>query len=178
MVSDDTNAFADAGFDAVETREPLLEVDAGVTEGRQDVVGDAALARLFDNALAREPGHAATGVTNDDDLSGVELVNGDEDAPHDAAEGMRDDRPGVLDHLDVAVAEAHGAGQELNQARIHARENDEPLIGKSVGKELFIFLAVDEGTVVVEDFGDGGHRGGTIAGGGGGGQMGVLGTLR
>src|SRR5688572_32873515 len=79
MPADGLDAGADAFFDGFEAGEPFFEVDAAVAEGVEDLVGDAALAGLVQDAGAGEAGHATLMVADDGHLLRAQLVDGDED---------------------------------------------------------------------------------------------------
>jgi len=91
-------------------------------------------------------------MADDGDFGGEEFVDGDEQAAHDAAEGVGDDRAGVLDDLGVAVAEVHGPREKLDEAGVHAGEDNQLLVGEGIGKEWLVFPLPDEPGVVLLDF--------------------------
>src|SRR5262245_37555835 len=152
MVSNDFDTLDHAVSDLIESDQPALQVDPGVLKGLESLLGHASLTRLVEDARTAQPRHAAVVMADDQHLAGVELVNGDDNAAHHAAKGVRDNRAGGFDDLDVTIAKIHGPRQQLNQARVHAGQDDHFLVRKTVGAVLLVVLALHEATVEIENF--------------------------
>ena len=59
---------------------------------------------------------------------------------------------GGFEQFGIALAEIHRCGKELDQARVHAGDDDDALVGEAIGGEFLVLFAGDELTVVLEDF--------------------------
>jgi hypothetical protein len=65
---------------------------------------------------------------------------------------MRHNRPRILDQLDVAIPEPHRAGEQFNKPGVHARQHDQTFVGILIREKFLVFLMLNEGPVVIEDF--------------------------
>ena len=154
VVADGLDGVGDGLLHGVEPGQPFLKVDAAVFHEVNGLLGNAPLLHVVDHDVAVDVLHAAVGVADDHDLFAAELVNGDEQTAHGAAEGAGDNAAGVFDDLGVAVFDAEGSRQELNQARVHAGDDGELFVGIFVGDKFFVALFSDELLVICENIFD------------------------
>ena len=98
-------------------------------------------------------------MRDDHDVFDAEFANGDQERAHDAAERVRYFGTGDFDDLRVAVFQAERRGQEFDEARVHARDDSEFLVGELVGAVLLEGALGDERAVVFEQGFDGGRDG-------------------
>ena len=78
---------------------------------------------------------------------------------HDAAEGVGHLGAGHLDDFRVAVLQPQRRQQQRGEARVHARDDGQLLVGVLVGGVTFEVAALHERAVVREDAVDGGGDG-------------------
>ena len=102
-------------------------------------------------------GHATLVMTDDADFAGAQFIDRHEQASRDRAKGMTHHRAGCFDDFHITIAHAHRLGQQFDEPRVHACENDHSLIGEPVREELFIFLVLYKLQIMCEDFIDSCH---------------------
>ena len=132
-----------------EAGEPGVEVYPAVAHEGYVFLGDTTLLHEVKHLGWIHALHTAFGVSDYHYLVDAELVYGHEEAAYCGVEGVGDCSSGVLNHLDVAVAQAEGSGQELDEAGVHAGDDGELLVGIFRCGKPTVFLIGDELPVVL-----------------------------
>ena len=148
MVANEVDGLRYCFVDLVEAVEPVVEVDAAVAHQRDVALGDATLLHQAQHLPGVHSLYAAAGVADDHDLLDTEFVDGHEQRAHRGVEGVGDDAPGVLDDLDVAVAQTQCGGKQLYQACVHTRHDCDLLVG-IFGSQILLILFVSYKLTVV-----------------------------
>ena len=131
MMDDGIDRLPDGGFRVVETFQPGVQVDVfPLQAGLLDPPFQHLLPEMGETHVAG----AAGGMGDDHDLPDTQFIHGDDEAPHRGIPGRGNHRPGVLDDLGVPVPESEGVLQEDGQARVHATEHRQFLVGILVGQ--------------------------------------------
>ena len=144
--------MADAVFYIVETGQPVVEVDAGIAQGFDAVVGNVVIMYFFKETGGVQPLHAAVVVGDDHDFFDFKFEHGDQKAAHDRPPRMGNDRTGVFDELGIAVFQSERVGQQLDDARVHAGQDGEFAAGIFVSEIFFVFARFDKILVIGENF--------------------------
>ena len=91
-------------------------------------------------------------MADDDHFRRAQFVHRHQNASHRASERVRHLRAGVLDDLHIALTEIHGVREKLDQTRIHAGEDHQFFVRKSISEIPLVIAGGDETGVVLEDF--------------------------
>ena len=140
VVADGLDGVGDGLLHGVEPGQTFLKVDAAVFHEVNGLLGNAPLLHVVDHDVAVDVLHAAVGVADDHDLLHAQLDDGHQQGADDAAEGVRDHAPGVLDDLHVAIFQAQRSGQQLHEPGVHAGQDGDLLVGVFAGGILLIAL--------------------------------------
>ena len=149
MVLDQMHAAAHRLLHVVEAAEPRVQIDVAILHHIQLLGRDAVGADVLQHYLAVHVLRAAIGVAYNHDLLDTEFVYAHQQTAHHAAEGVGNGAARVLYHLHVAVADAQGGGDQLDQAGIHAGHDGDLLVGILVRKVGLITLLRNEGAVIL-----------------------------
>lgn len=90
-------------------------------------------------------------VSDDQDGIGLKIIDRNQNAPHYAAKRVGDNGSGIFDDLCIAVPKVEGFGEKLRQPRIHAGEDDHPLVGEPIGDKGLVALLFYEGPIVADN---------------------------
>ncbi|CKL04002.1 Uncharacterised protein [Neisseria meningitidis] len=143
--------MAHAVFDVVETGQPAVEVDTGITQGFDTVFGNPAFPDAPEEFFGIQPLHTAIVMGDDHNLSDLQFKHGNQKAPHHRTPRVRNQRAGIFNQLGIAVFQTQRVGQQPDNPRIHTGQNRQPAFGVFVGKVFFIFARFDKLPVVGKD---------------------------
>ncbi len=132
-------------------------VNPGGAQSDDGIFADAAFAGVFQNPRRVDGAHAAVVVRHHADFFGAQLIHRHQQAAHHRAPWVGDQRAGILDQLGIAVFQAHGLRQQLDQPGVHARQHGQVYVGEFIGFEFFVFTVTDKLAVMREQIAQQAH---------------------
>ena len=159
VVRHHVDALAHGFLGVAEAGQPFVEVDAAVPRELDALGRHAEALHVRYHFLAAHVLCAAVRVRHDHDVLHAQLAYCDQQRAHDAAEGVGHLGAGHLDDFRVAVLQPQRRQQQRGEARVHARDDGQLLVGVLVGGVTFEVAALHERAVVREDAVDGGGGG-------------------
>ena len=106
MAADLFDGVAHAVFHVVKTGQPAVQIDTGIAQGFDAVVGDIAVVYALEELFSVQSAHTAVVVGNDHDFFDFEFKYGDQQTAHHRTPRVRHQRTGVFDELGIAVFQA------------------------------------------------------------------------
>ncbi len=132
--------------------QPTVQIDAAVAHEGDVFLAHAAFAHQVEHLCGVHALHAAAGVAYNHYFVHAKLVYGHKERAHSGVEGIGDGASGILDYLDVAVAQSECRRQQFDKARVHAGDDGNAFVGVLCGNIFFIAFLGHEILVVQEYF--------------------------
>ena len=110
MFTNQLDGVAHAVFDVVKTGQPAVQIDTGIAQGFDTVVGDIAVVYALEELFSVQSAHTAVVVGNDHDFFDFEFKYGHQQTAHHRTPRVGHQRAGVFDELGIAVFQAQGIG--------------------------------------------------------------------
>ena len=139
-------------FNIVKTGQPAVQIDTGIAQGFDAVVGDIAVVYALEELFGVQSAHTAIVVGNDHDFFDFKFKYGDQQTAHYRTPRMGHQRAGVFDELGVTIFQAQRIRQQLDNACVHAGKDGQLAAGVFVGEIFFVFARFDEMLVIGENF--------------------------